>query len=194
MLTRDLKDRRIGLVTITGVRMSRDLRHARVFVSAMGDKNQKSGSVDALNHAAGWIRHELGQRLRLKYLPDLVFQIDSSQEYGERIDKLTETRGYDHNYVLSGSYGSAVLAARVYEPDSGRLMEVYTTEPGVQLYTANGMRNVTGKQGKVYNRHGGFCLETQHFPDSPNKPHFPSTILRPGQQYKTTTTFKFSTK
>jgi aldose 1-epimerase len=113
---------------------------------------------------------------------------------GARIAELTETRGYDHNYVLAGSYGSAVLAARVYGPTSGRVMEVYTTEPGVQLYTANGMRDVRGKQGRVYNRHYGFCLETQHFPDSPNKPHFPSTVLRPGQRYETTTVFRFSTK
>ena len=70
-------------------------------------------------------------------------------------------------------------------------MEVYTTEPGVQLYTANGMNNITGKGGKTYGSHHSFCLETQHFPDSPNKSHFPSTVLRPGQEYRTTTTFKF---
>lgn len=110
---------------------------------------------------------------------------------GERIDELTETRGYDHNYVLKGSYGSSILAARVREPLSGRVMEVHTTEPGVQLYTANGMNNVRGKRGKIYGSHHSFCLETQHFPDSPNKPHFPSTVLRPGEEYRTTTTFKF---
>ena len=113
---------------------------------------------------------------------------------GERISELSETGGYDHNYVLNGSYGSAVLAARVYEPTSGRVMEAFTTEPGMQLYTANGMRDVRGKDGKVYGRHGGFCLETQHFPDSPNKPHFPSTVLRPGRKFESTTTFRFSTK
>lgn len=117
-----------------------------------------------------------------------------THQIGERIGALTDTRGYDHNYVLTGSHGSAVLAARVHEPDSGRIMEVWTTEPGVQLYTANGLRNVQGKQGRVYNRHHGFCLETQHFPDSPNQPHFPSTVLRPGQQYRTTTVFKFSSR
>ncbi len=110
---------------------------------------------------------------------------------GERIAELTETRGYDHNYVLKGSYGSAVLAARVCEPESGRIMEVYTTQPGVQLYTANGMNNVQGKAGKVYGSHHSFCLETQHFPDSPNKTHFPSTVVRPGDDYETTTVFKF---
>ncbi|MCL5281903.1 MAG: galactose mutarotase [Planctomycetes bacterium] len=113
---------------------------------------------------------------------------------GARIGELTETRGYDHCYVLTGSPGSANLAARVYEPTGGIVMEVRTTEPGVQLYTANGMRGIQGKGGKVYGNHYGFCLETQHFPDSPNKLHFPSTVLRPGQKFQSTTIFKFSTR
>ena len=97
---------------------------------------------------------------------------------GLRIKELPDAR-YDHNFVLSGSYGSAALAARVYEPNNGRVMEVTTTEPGVQFFTGNG---------------SAFCLETQHFPDSPNKPHFPSTVLRPGQKYESTTAFRFSTR
>jgi aldose 1-epimerase len=113
---------------------------------------------------------------------------------GARIEQLSETRGYDHNYVLKNADGSLVLAALVYEPGSGRIMEVYTDQPGMQFYTANGMRDLRGKDGKVYQNHYGFCLETQHFPDSPNKPHFPTTILRPGDKYDTTTIFKFSTK
>jgi len=113
---------------------------------------------------------------------------------GSRIGDLTQTRGYDHNYVLAGSPGSANLAARVYEPTGGVVMEVRTTEPGMQLYTANGMNGIKGKAGKVYNNHYGFCLETQHFPDSPNKLHFPSTVLRPGQTFQSTTIIKFSTR
>ncbi len=113
---------------------------------------------------------------------------------GARIEELTQTRGYDHNYVLKNSDGSLILAARVYEPNSGRVMTVRTTEPGMQLYTANGMRGIKGKGSKLYDRHYGFCLETQHFPDSPNKPHFPSTVLRPGQKYSTMTVFMFSTR
>lgn len=116
---------------------------------------------------------------------------------GSRIGELTSTRGYDHNYVLNESAGPprrVRLAARVYEPTSGRVMEVYTTEPGMQFYTANGMRNVKGKAGKIYNNHFGFCLETQHYPDSPNKPNFPSVVLRPGEIYSTVTIFKFSTR
>ena len=87
------------------------------------------------------------------------------------------------------------LAARVYEPTSGRVLEVCTLEPGVQFYTGNFLDGtITGKSGVVYKHRYGFCLETQHFPDSPNKPRFPSTILRPGDKHKTTTVFRFSTK
>lgn len=100
--------------------------------------------------------------------------------------------GYDHNYVLN-SGGKLALCARVYEPTSGRVMEVHTTEPGVQLYTANFL-DVTGKDGKVYKKHYGFCLETQHFPDSPNKPNFPPVVLKPGEKYTSLTVHKFSTK
>jgi aldose 1-epimerase len=113
---------------------------------------------------------------------------------GARIGELMQTRGYDHNYVLNGSPGVANPAARVYEPTGGIVMEVRTTEPGVQFYTANGMKGIQGKGGKVYGNHYGFCLETQHFPDSPNKLHFPSTVLRPSQTFQSTTIFKFSTK
>ena len=132
-----------------------------------------------------------GEILSIK---DTPLDFTEPKTIGARIKQLTETRGYDHNYVLKNADGSLALAARVYEPGSGRIMEVYTTEPGVQLYTANGMKNLQGKDGKIYQNHYGFCLETQHFPDSPNKPHFPSPILRPGDKYDTTTVFKFSTK
>jgi aldose 1-epimerase len=113
---------------------------------------------------------------------------------GARIEKLEETRGYDHNYILNKSGSSPDLASRVYEPTSGRVMEVYTTEPGMQFYTANGMRDIKGKGGKVYQRYHGFCLETQHYPDSPNKSNFPSVVLRPGWEFSSKTFFKFSTK
>jgi ribosome-binding factor A len=83
-----MKDRRMGFVTVTGVEMSPDLRHARIFVSLMGPENEKKESLETLNHASGWIRHELGQRIRMKFLPEIIFQTDTSQEYGEHIDKL----------------------------------------------------------------------------------------------------------
>jgi len=125
---------------------------------------------------------------------DTPLDFTEPKTIGARIDRLTQTRGYDHNYVLKNSSGSLVLAARVYESTSGRVMEVHTTEPGMQFYTANGMKEIKGKDGKIYDRHYGFCLETQHFPDSPNKPHFPSVVLRPGQKYSTMTVFTFSTR
>jgi ribosome-binding factor A len=90
MLVRDLKDRRIGFVTITGVDLSPDLRHAKVFVSVMGNEEEKGESIQALSHAAGWVRHELGQRIRMKFLPEITFFNDTSQEYGEKIDRLLD--------------------------------------------------------------------------------------------------------
>src|SRR5438552_3961265 len=110
-------------------------------------------------------------------------------------------KGYDDNFVLNSvrtgrSDGkSLALAARVYEPKTGRVMEVLTTQPGVQLYTGNFLDGkLTGPNGQVYAQHTGFCLETQYFPDSVNHPEFPSSILRPGQAFKSTTIFKFDTR
>jgi aldose 1-epimerase len=103
--------------------------------------------------------------------------------------------GYDHNYVLNRSGGALALAARVYEPTTGRTMAVATTEPGIQFYSGNFLDgSIKGKGGHVYARRYGFCLETQHFPDSPNKPAFPSTVLRPGQEYRTKTVLTFGTR
>ena len=102
--------------------------------------------------------------------------------------------GYDHNFVLD-TKGLQYLAVRVVEPASGRIMEMYTDQPGVQFYSGNFLDGtITGKAGRVYNQYNGFCLETQHFPDSPNQPSFPSTILKPGEKYHTTTIYKFSSK
>ena len=115
---------------------------------------------------------------------------------GTRIDSSEEQMvwgfGYDHNYVINGGGKSLMLAARVHEPTTGRVMEVLTTEPGVQFYTGNHLNNVVGKGGKVYNKRNAFCLETQHYPDTPNRPEFPTTLLKPGQTYHTTTVYKFS--
>jgi aldose 1-epimerase len=102
--------------------------------------------------------------------------------------------GYDHNYVLDNSDGSLALAASVYEPKSGRLMEISTTEPAIQFYSGNFLDGSNKGKGAVYNKHDGFCLETQHFPDSPNKPKFPSVVLRPGEKYTHLTVHKFSAK
>jgi aldose 1-epimerase len=128
------------------------------------------------------------------------FDFRQSTAIGARIghddEQLKVGKGYDHNFVLATTMRTKPeLAARAYDPKSGRVMEVWTTEPGVQLYTANYMDGTAkGKGGAVYNYRNAFCLETEHWPDSPNRPDFPSTVLRPKEQYRTTTIYKFSTK
>jgi len=103
--------------------------------------------------------------------------------------------GYDHNWVLNKGQGGMTLAATLYEPRSGRFMEVFTEEPGLQFYCGNFLDGrLTGKSGKHYAHRSGLCLETQHYPDSPNQPGFPSTILEPGKEYKTATVYKFSVR
>jgi aldose 1-epimerase len=114
---------------------------------------------------------------------------------GERIAQLGDSKpsdGYDHNFVLNGPEGIMRLAAEVYHPPSGRKMRVHTDQPGIQLYVGNMLRGQTGKGGAVYPRRSALCLETQHFPDSPNHPHFPSTVLRPGDTYRHTCVYEFS--
>jgi len=109
--------------------------------------------------------------------------------------QLRAAGGYDHNFVLNGKPGGLVRAARVRDPSSGRTMEVHTTQPGLQFYSGNFLDgSIVGRDGAVYGRRHGVCLEAQHFPDSPNKPHFPSTLLRPGQDYRHTTSYKFDAK
>jgi aldose 1-epimerase len=129
------------------------------------------------------------------------FDFTTPTKIGARIDdnyeQLVLGRGYDHNFVINrkSNDNGLVLAARVYEPTSGRVLEVSTTEPGVQFYSGNFLDgSVTGKQGHVYKRRYGFCLETQHYPDSPNHPDFPTTILKPGETFRSQTVFKFSAK
>jgi aldose 1-epimerase len=127
------------------------------------------------------------------------FDFTRTAEIGARIDQddpqLKFGSGYDHNFVLNKAGKRLTLAARAYEPTSGRVLQVYTTEPGVQLYAGNFLDgSITGKDGKVYKRNYGFALEAQHFPDSPNQPKFPSVVLGPGQRYTQTTIYKFSTK
>jgi aldose 1-epimerase len=108
-------------------------------------------------------------------------------------EQLKLGKGYDHNFVINGKAGTLREAAKVVEPTSGRVMEVLTTEPGVQLYTGNYLDgSKIGKGGKAYKYRYGFCLETQHFPDSPNQPNFPSTVLKKSEKYQTTTIYKFS--
>jgi aldose 1-epimerase len=128
------------------------------------------------------------------------FDFRKRSAIGARIDQDEEQLklggGYDHNFVLRRSVGPGEsLAARVVEPASGRVLEVWTTEPGVQFYTGNFLDGKTvGKGGATYPKRSAFCLETQHFPDSPNQPKFPSVVLKPGERYHTITTYRFSTE
>jgi aldose 1-epimerase len=110
----------------------------------------------------------------------------------DRSEQLERAGGYDHNFVVSGHAGSLREAAFAVDPKSGRTLTVLTTQPGVQFYSGNFLSGMNkGYSGKVYEKHAGFCLETQHFPDSPNQPAFPSTELRPGQVWRSTTVFRF---
>lgn len=135
----------------------------------------------------------------LKAVEGTAFDFKNPKAIGKDIDAENEQlgfgRGYDHNFVLNDSpknEDGLVFAARVVEPQSGRVMEVYTSEPGVQFYGGNFLNGeVIGKKGRAYPFRGAFCLETQHFPDSPNRPEFPSTVLEPGEEYHTTTVFSF---
>lgn len=149
----------------------------------------RAGSFTPIDRSfipTGEIRNVRGTPLDFTRLTPIGSRIDHDHE------QLIYGLGYDHNWVLDGFDGSLALAAQVVEPGSGRNMEVYTTEPGIQFYSGNFLDGaITGKKGKVYRKRDGFCLETQHFPDSPNQPHFPSTVLRPGEEYTQTTVYRF---
>ena len=134
----------------------------------------------------------------LKSVEGTPFDFRKPHPIGERINaddtQLRLGHGYDHNFVLDHPEGELSEAAEAYEPTSGRILRVLTTEPGVQLYTGNFLDgSITGKEGRVYKARYAFCLETQHFPDSPNHPKFPSTELKPGQTFHSVTVYEFST-
>jgi aldose 1-epimerase len=134
----------------------------------------------------------------LKSVEGTPFDFRKPSPIGAQIDSTDQQmkygQGYDHNFVLNGAGDVPTLAARVTDPQSGRVMEVLTTQPGVQFYTANHIDGeIKGKDGAIYHSRGAYCFETQHFPDSPNQPSFPTTVLKPGQKYHETTIFRFST-
>ena len=148
--------------------------------------------VDATRIPTGEIRDVAGT----------PFDFTRPTALGDRIntddEQIRIAGGYDHNFVLDRAPDAGTpmsLAAHLYEPQGGRTLEVFTTEPGLQLYAGNGLDDrVVGKQWRVYRQFGGVCLETQHFPNSPNEPRFPSTILRPGQELDSRTIFRFSSR
>lgn len=131
----------------------------------------------------------------IRNVKDTPMDFTVARKIGKDIEKDDEQlkfgNGYDHNWVLKHRTGELGLAAVASDPASGRVMEIYTTQPGVQFYSANWLNGEKGKHGHVYNKREAFCLETQHFADSINIPHFPSVILQPGQEYKQTCLHKF---
>jgi aldose 1-epimerase len=127
-----------------------------------------------------------GELAKVKGTP---FDFNREKTIGEDFKKVDG--GYDHNYVINKKPDELKWFARVEDPSTGRTLEVATTQPGVQLYTSNFLNNVNGKNGKVYSYQDAFCLETQHFPDSPNRPEFPSTLLKPGEEFNETTIYRF---
>ncbi|MFK0168506.1 aldose epimerase family protein [Streptomyces sp. NPDC090306] len=164
-----------------------------------------AGSGDVLAHTL-----ELAADTYLPVTPEAIplgpqepvagtpFDFRSAHPIGDRIaaghPQLTDAGGYDHCWVLHppAHRGELRRAARLADPGSGRRMEVWTTEPGIQVYTGNTLDgSLAGPDGKPYERHGAVCLETQHFPDSPNRPEYPSTVLRPGEEYRSRTEFRF---
>jgi aldose 1-epimerase len=135
----------------------------------------------------------------LRNVAGTPFDFTQAHRIGDRVNNQDEQLkfggGYDHNWVLNQQKGKLSLAATAYEPNTGRYLEVLTTEPGLQFYSGNFLNGkLVGKSGRPYQFRNGFCLETQHYPDSPNQPTFPSTLLKPGQTLKSSTVYRFSAK
>lgn len=131
---------------------------------------------------------------KLADVKDTPFDFVSSKPIGPGVAEIKKQggRGVDHCYVLRSQNGKLALAAKAKDPASGRVMKVWTDQPGIQFYTGNFLDG--SKTSGGFPQHGAFCLETQHYPDSPNRPEFPSTVLKPGQKFNSTTVYKFSTE
>jgi aldose 1-epimerase len=209
-----------GNLTVTVEYRLTDANEFRISYSATSDK---ATPVNLTNHSYFNLRGEgrgdiLAHQLKLRaarFTPvnagliptgqlapvaGTPFDFATARAIGGRIaekhPQLEYGNGYDHNYVVDPVAGKKLVsAAEVYEPETGRVLEMLTEEPGFQLYTGNYLDgSLVGKRGQPYGQRSGFCLESQHFPDSPNQPAFPSTILRPGERYRTTTVYRFGTR
>ncbi len=158
----------------------------------MGNVYKHSIQVNAANYTPDIGGIPTGEIASVK---DTAFDLTSPKQMGEAMEHkdLEASRGYNHNFVLDNQSGDLALAATLSEPFLGRVMEVWTTEPGLHLYAGNWLsKEITGKSRIPYMPHGGVCLETQHYPDSPNHSNFPNTLLHPGEVFNSTTIYKFS--
>jgi aldose 1-epimerase len=138
------------------------------------------------------VNNELIPTGEMPFIRGSAMDFNNSVAIGEQISRVKG--GYDHNYILKKKRkGELSMAAQLYDPRSGRQVEILTTQPGIQFYSGNFLDGtIKGKGGKVYRKHWGLCLETQHFPDSPNQPAFPNTILKPGAKFSEKTVWRFS--
>jgi aldose 1-epimerase len=161
-----------------------DILHHEIMLNA-----DKFTPVDSTLIPTGELRPVAGTPLDFRKSTAIGTRIDADDE------QIKLGGGYDHNFIVNKPLGELGLMARVYEPARGRVMEVFSTEPAVQFYTGNFLSgSITGKGGWVYQRRNAFCLEPQHYPDSPNHPSFPSVVLKPGQVYHNTIIYKFSVR
>lgn len=208
-LSRDGEEGYPGNLAVTVIYTLKDNNEFETLITATTDKacpvnlcnhtyfNLASADTSILGHiltidASRWTEVD-GELIPTGQLPQVAgtsMDFTLPNVIGSRIDQVTG--GYDHNYILDKTAGEVSLAATLSDPKSGREVKILTTQPGIQFYSGNFLDgSIRGKRGKVYEKHFGLCLETQHFPDSPNHPDFPNTILKPGELYRELTVYRF---